>query len=288
MKQIKFGVLLVISVLFITACGCTKKFTVDFDSNGGTKVESQTVEKGGKVTKPDDPTRENYEFDAWLLDNEVYDFETEVTKDITLKAKWTKVKSDDKKEEVCTLTCAEGYAVSATCECYKLTVNEVVVENYNISLDLGTESSIKASVKPAGVLNKNVTYSSSNESIVKVDENGKLTAVSTGVATITVTSSDSGVSTKVTVEVLDVYEYSVKDLTDGSNYSKMVVLYKNGKLLTSDELSKVNAIYTSDLVYFGRYESKYNAIIVDKDQVNLISKIKVDGKTYSIKEKKLI
>ncbi len=66
-----------------------KKYTVKFNSNGGTTVSSQTVTEGNKVSKPTNPTRNGYTFAGWTLNGSVYDFNTIVTKNITLVAKWT-------------------------------------------------------------------------------------------------------------------------------------------------------------------------------------------------------
>lgn len=72
--------------------------TVTFDSQGGTAVDSITVEKGGVVEKPVDPTRENYNFTGWYTDKdctEEYDFESLVEGDMTLYAGWEEVEADD-------------------------------------------------------------------------------------------------------------------------------------------------------------------------------------------------
>lgn len=74
-----------------------KKFTVTFDSNGGSQIESQTVIKGETVTKPNDPTKDGYTFDGWYTDETLenaYDFSEAVTGDITLYAKWNEHKED--------------------------------------------------------------------------------------------------------------------------------------------------------------------------------------------------
>ena len=65
-------------------------YTVTFDSDGGTKVNNLEVEKNNVVTKPTDPTKSGYQFKGWYLGNNIYDFNTKVTGDITLKAKWEK------------------------------------------------------------------------------------------------------------------------------------------------------------------------------------------------------
>lgn len=70
-----------------------KKHTVTFDSSEGSKVDSQTVKEGDPVSKPDNPTREGYTFNGWLLGGDPYDFTTPVMQDLTLTASWTKNKS---------------------------------------------------------------------------------------------------------------------------------------------------------------------------------------------------
>ena len=67
------------------------KHTVKFESNGGSAVEDQSVNDGEKATKPANPTREAYEFEGWYTDEALsnpFDFDTAITKDTTLYAKW--------------------------------------------------------------------------------------------------------------------------------------------------------------------------------------------------------
>ena len=63
-------------------------YTVTFDSNGGTEVESQIVLPGGKVVEPEDPTSSSAAFAGWKLGDDYYDFDTPVNSDITLVAHW--------------------------------------------------------------------------------------------------------------------------------------------------------------------------------------------------------
>ena len=55
---------------------------------GGTYAK-QIVQTGEKAIEPDVPSRQGYQFTDWYLDNTKYDFNTAVTKDMTLTAKWT-------------------------------------------------------------------------------------------------------------------------------------------------------------------------------------------------------
>lgn len=63
--------------------------TVTFDANGGSTVASQTVDDKAKAKEPTS-TRSGWTLDGWYLDGVKYDFNTPVTRDITLKAGWRK------------------------------------------------------------------------------------------------------------------------------------------------------------------------------------------------------
>ena len=67
---------------------------VVFRSNGGSAVPEQRVQDNSRARKPADPTREGYTFDGWFVDSgltSLYDFNTPVTKSITLYAGWTEI-----------------------------------------------------------------------------------------------------------------------------------------------------------------------------------------------------
>lgn len=70
----------------------TVRYTVTFDTQGGNEIDSIRVIRNGTVTKPEEPIREGYTFEGWFADADctsAYDFDTRVTKNITLYAKWT-------------------------------------------------------------------------------------------------------------------------------------------------------------------------------------------------------
>ena len=72
--------------------GGTSRYTVSFESNGGSKVSNQTVTRNSVMKEPTAPTKENFDFDGWYSDKELktkYDFSAKVTKSFTLYAKWT-------------------------------------------------------------------------------------------------------------------------------------------------------------------------------------------------------
>lgn len=67
-------------------------YTVTFNMNGhGTQITGQTVEDGGKATKPANPTASGYTFKGWYTDSTfqtAFDFDTAIHADTTLYAKW--------------------------------------------------------------------------------------------------------------------------------------------------------------------------------------------------------
>ncbi|MEK4371643.1 InlB B-repeat-containing protein [Paenibacillus sp. FSL R5-0473] len=70
------------------------EFTVRFDSKGGSAVNAGTVEYNTKIAVPASPKRTGYKFGNWYSDEgltSVYNFETPVTTNFTLYAKWTPV-----------------------------------------------------------------------------------------------------------------------------------------------------------------------------------------------------
>ena len=119
MKKKKFllGVLLATAFLGVTSCDGkdpdadktqdnggsqsgdqeTEKYTVTFNTNGGSAVASQEVDEGGKATRPSNPTKTadsqyTYTFENWYKDSactQLFDFNTAITANTTIFAKWT-------------------------------------------------------------------------------------------------------------------------------------------------------------------------------------------------------
>ena len=96
------------------------QYTVSFNSNGGSFVSSQKVKENGTAKVPTNPERSGYRFIRWIYNNTGYDFNTPVTKDITLFAEWQAL-------EQYTVTFDGGSSVAAQ----KLASGEKVVEVAN-------------------------------------------------------------------------------------------------------------------------------------------------------------
>ena len=98
-KLISMLFMAVLAVVAMTGCDdeetVLQKYTVTFNSQGGSEVASQAVYAGEKIVKPANPTKEKEYFVDWYKEAEctnVWDFENEtVSQDITLYAKWTSI-----------------------------------------------------------------------------------------------------------------------------------------------------------------------------------------------------
>ena len=77
----------------------------------------------------------------------------------------------------------------------------VSLNTETLSLMTGDSETLVANVEPADATNKAVTWESSDTSVATVDENGKVTAVKEGSATITVRTADGGFTDTCTVTV---------------------------------------------------------------------------------------
>ena len=83
-KLISMLFMAVLAVLTMTGCDdeetVLQKYTVTFNSQGGSEVASQAVYAGEKIVKPANPTKEKEYFVDWYKEAEctnVWDFENE-------------------------------------------------------------------------------------------------------------------------------------------------------------------------------------------------------------------
>lgn len=72
----------------------SESYYVSFDSDGGTLIEGQMINKGNIVSEPVAPIKNGYVFKEWQLNGKTYNFNTPIDNDIVLKA--TYIKKSDK------------------------------------------------------------------------------------------------------------------------------------------------------------------------------------------------
>lgn len=69
-------------------------------------------------------------------------------------------------------------------------IESISIDEYKSELVAGETTSLKASFSPTNAEDKNLTWTSSDESVIKVDEKGNISAVGGGTATVTVAASN--------------------------------------------------------------------------------------------------
>ncbi len=80
-------------------------------------------------------------------------------------------------------------------------VNGVTLDNHSLSMLRGETATLIPTVTPSNADNKNVTWTSSDESVAKVSQSGVVTAVGKGTATITVVTEDGVFCDSCTISV---------------------------------------------------------------------------------------
>ena len=118
-----------------------------------------------------------------------------------------------------TITCTAHNGVSAQCV---VTVNPVLITNLTLNeveteLTVGEKTQLEATITPDNATDKSVTWTSTNENVAVVDENGLVTAVGSGSCMIKATANDgSGKSASCLVTVEKNNKLTVTDMTQCS------------------------------------------------------------------------
>ena len=131
-----------------------KEYNISFNTNGGNEISAQVIKENALVTRPNDPTKENYEFMGWYFNGAPFSFDTKITKDMVLNAKWSEISK------------------------------ALELNTQNITLKVGDEATLVASI------DTEVTWSSSDEAIATISDEGVVKALKSGEVTITATTKD--------------------------------------------------------------------------------------------------
>ena len=263
-------------------------------TNNGTII----VKEGGKLEgEPGDnvvyaPTITTHPKNVEVKENETATFTVEATGS-DLSYQWQQKTTDSESDwtdiseakaatytTVATTTDMSGYqyrcvvsnsAGSVTSDAATLTVNAATVSVTGVSLDkitlelfTGNTATLTATVHPDNATNKDVTWSSDNADVATVD-NGTVTAVGAGEATITVQTQDGNYTASCTVTVTkpeepkppidqpSYYNIYVEDVCDGVEVttSKNVVR-EGGSISLYVEKDTANYTFDNFQVYYKR------------------------------------
>ena len=204
------------------------KFIID------TKEEVKKVKENTKVPKPVDPEKDGFEFIGWYTDDTLYDFNSLVTKDITIIAKFNELKP-------------------------MLEIN--VLDN---KLNMGYSTQINA--KFYNTEEVSLKYKVDQKSIVYIDDKGLITALRPGVVKITA-YTETLVSNEIEIEVLDevINEDNKIDL---KGYTIKHGVYELDKEYLRKSSSTKLYFYRKSLLHFiENLENEYNFKLQYKEYI---------------------
>ncbi len=228
--------------------------TVSFNPANGDEITTQKVEENDIARKPNDPVREGYTFLYWMLDNEEFDFDTEITEDITLVAKWEKEESTPSDKLTIRFNSDGGSNVK----------NQTIDRGSRISKP---KDPTKEGYSFLGWYSGDTLWNFNWTTNVNLTLKAKWLKVEVPTEPTT------------TVPKQDVYSYTTESLCDQC-VNTLVKVFKNG----TDITESAGAVYTQNGVYLGRYSAEHKAISISNDDVSRIATIKLDGKSYNLKK----
>lgn len=163
-----------------------KTFIVSFDTGNGTKIDDIEVIANKPIEKPMTPKLSGYNFDGWYYNYEKYDFNTPITQDITLKAKWVEIMSNFNSNSN-VVTSSNKY------KCQGSFRSDIPEKNVTI----GYSNHVNWTWSTYGAYGGRstddcyVTYKTSNSSIATVSERGIITAKESGTVYISECVNDT-------------------------------------------------------------------------------------------------
>ena len=211
------------------------KYTVTFNTDGGSSVESQTVESGKTATKPaTNPTKSGYTFKGWFSDaacTKTFDFNTAITNNTTIYAGWTKNSDPTAVRNVKVIKTGTGTgSVVQT----KLANNKVKVSwsstttktNINMVTSVTVDGQSKYS---SSNINKSSWQVANSEYKRRMKEDVKMTDFNKVIAT-----AKSGGS--VTVDTTPTDKATSSDIEVVIKFEELVPVYRLYNMITSEHL----------------------------------------------------
>ena len=196
--------------------------------NGEEGVTVKSIVANGSVTFNAVPA-EGYEFVSWSLVMSGMEFPLGATEPTYTVPQLT-----------------ADMTIKATFKLIPVPVTGINLSQTEASLRIGKELQLSATILPNNATDKNIVWSSQNSGIATVDQTGKITAISAGTTTITVSAQDgSGVVSECEVTILPVLKGDSND---------------NDVVTVTDAVTTTNYIVGKDVLVFN-----YDAADVTSD-----------------------
>lgn len=141
---------------------------------------------------------------------------------------------------LCVAACAFGLVACNN----TVAVESVTLDKTSVTLQVGGEETLTATVTPDNATDKAVTWSSDNTAVATV-ANGKVTAVSAGTATVTATAGGKSATCAVTVEtVKTVTSEQWKQAMESAN--KFFIEMKQGEMTSAIKIDGDKRMQVAD------------------------------------------
>ncbi|GHT33896.1 hypothetical protein FACS189434_09120 [Bacteroidia bacterium] len=156
-----------------------------------------------------------------------------------------------------------GLSVRCVVDDSIIRVNHIELVDSTLYLVIGERDSLKATVFPYNATNKTVTWSSSDTSIVRVDANGEVTAVSAGYAYVTAQAGNQFVSCHIDVRNLSDANLRELSVRTASNYRNLQLTPSFNPDITEYTAS---CHFYNDRIYLYADATEYRAFINNANQ----------------------
>ena len=185
MKYFRYLVVTLLISYIIIGCKQTpvEVSTVSLNTSTVEMVEGDTYSLVATVL----PNNAEYDGISWASSNTSVASVNQGTVTALKEGKTTITANAGGKSATCSVTVSAKY----------IAVTSITLDKNELSLKVGSSDVLTATVKPDDATDKNVKWSSSDASIVKVD-NGKVSALKSGTATITATAGSCSAECVVT------------------------------------------------------------------------------------------
>ena len=185
-RSILSKIFLLVLILSVSLTGCVEEVTSLFKVSSVSLSKSElTLEEGANETiiATLEPELALNKVVTWSSSN-----------DMVATVVSGQVKAVKAGTATITVTTTDG-GFTATCvvtvtKPSSVDVTEVTLNKSTLSLEEGSSETLTYTISPSDATNKGVSWSSNRDGVARVDESGKVTAVRTGTATITVTTDD--------------------------------------------------------------------------------------------------
>ena len=172
--------------------------------------------------------------------------------------------------------------VSAACDVVvKQPVTSISLSASSLSLDAGDTKTLTVSIYPTNAVNKEIAWSSSDEKVAVVDQNGKVTAVGKGSAVISAATKDGSNLTKTCNVTVTGTIYNCKNVSELESKHNYDVNCTDSWVYTVDGASRLILTFDERTEFEENFDFLY---IYDKDgaQVGKYTGKALAGKTVTV------